>query len=55
MERGDVAEVIEVATSQLSEHSKQAEYSPQMSAKKWREFVVKHRICTSYHRGYSRR
>lgn len=40
MERGDVAEVIEVATSQLSEHSKQAEYSPQMSAKKWREFVA---------------
>jgi len=40
MERGDVAEVIEVATSQLSEHSKQAEYSPQMSLKKWREFVA---------------
>lgn len=40
MKRGDVAEVIEVATSQLSEHSKQAEYSPQMSAKKWREFVA---------------
>jgi len=40
MERGDVAEVIEVATSQLSEHSKQAEFSPQMSAKKWREFVA---------------
>jgi len=40
MKRGDVAEVIEVATSQLSEHSKQAEYSPQMSLKKWREFVA---------------
>lgn len=40
MKRGDVAEVIEVATSQLSEHSKQAEYSPQMSKKKWREFVA---------------
>lgn len=40
MKRGDVAEVIEVATSQLSEHSKQAEFSPQMSAKKWREFVA---------------
>lgn len=38
--RGDVAEVLEVATSQLSEHSKQAEYSPQMSVKKWREFVA---------------
>jgi ParB-like nuclease domain len=40
MKRSDVAEVIEVATSQLSEHSKQAEFSPQMSAKKWREFVA---------------
>jgi len=40
MKRSDVAEVIEVATSQLSEHSKQAEYSPQMSKKKWREFVA---------------
>jgi ParB-like nuclease domain len=40
MKRSDVVEVIEVATSQLSEHSKQAEFSPQMSAKKWREFVA---------------
>ena len=33
-------EVIEVSTAQLTEHSKQAEYSPQMSKKKWREFVA---------------
>src|SRR5690625_5247143 len=35
-----IAEVIEVATSQLTEHSKQAEYSPPMSKKKWAEFVA---------------
>jgi len=35
-----ITEVIEVATSQLSEHSKQAEYSPPMSKKKWAEFVA---------------
>lgn len=35
-----IAEVVEVATSQLTEHSKQAEYSPPMSKKKWAEFVA---------------
>ena len=35
-----ITEVVEVATSQLSEHSKQAEYSPPMSKKKWAEFVA---------------
>src|SRR5690625_2173394 len=35
-----ITEVIEVATSQLTEHSKQAEYSPPMSKKKWAEFVA---------------
>lgn len=35
-----LTEVVEVATSQLSEHSKQAEYSPPMSKKKWAEFVA---------------
>lgn len=37
---GDETQVIEVATSQLTEHSKQTEYSPQMSKKKWREFLA---------------
>ena len=35
-----LTEVVEVATSQLSEHSKQAEYSPPMNKKKWAEFVA---------------
>ena len=35
-----LTEVVEVATSQLTEHSKQAEYSPPMSKKKWTEFVA---------------
>ncbi|MBM7713041.1 hypothetical protein JOC94_000007 [Bacillus thermophilus] len=35
-----ITEVVEVATSQLTEHSKQAEYSPPMSKKKWSEFVA---------------
>jgi len=35
-----ITEVVEVATSQLTEHSKQAEYSPPMSKKKWAEFVA---------------
>jgi len=35
-----ITEVVEVATTQLSEHSKQAEYSPPMSKKKWAEFVA---------------
>ena len=35
-----LTEVVEVATSQLTEHSKQAEYSPPMSKKKWAEFVA---------------
>ena len=33
-------EVIEVSTAQLTEHSKQAEYSPLMCKKKWAEFIV---------------
>ena len=33
-------EVIEVSTAQLKANSKQEEYSPQMSKKKWREFVA---------------
>ncbi len=33
-------EVIEVSTNQITEHSKQAEYSPPMAKKKWREFVA---------------
>ena len=33
-------EVIEVSTAQLTEHSKQTEYSPLMSKKKWAEFIV---------------
>src|SRR5690625_3941331 len=35
-----ITEVVEVATSQLTEHSKQAEYSPPMSKKKWTEFTA---------------
>src|SRR5690625_2440416 len=35
-----ITEVVEVATSQLTEHSKQAEYSPPMNKKKWAEFVA---------------
>lgn len=35
-----LTEVVEVATSQLTEHSKQAEYSPPMSKKKWAEFIA---------------
>lgn len=37
---GDMTEVIEVATSQLSEHSKQSEFSPMMSKKKWTQFIA---------------
>src|SRR5690625_6541129 len=35
-----ITEVVEVATSLLTEHSKQAEYSPPMNKKKWAEFVA---------------
>ncbi|MDQ0154979.1 ParB/RepB/Spo0J family partition protein [Robertmurraya andreesenii] len=38
MRGGDVAQVIEVATSQLTEHSMQSELSPNMSEKAWRVF-----------------
>lgn len=40
VKRGDFAQVIEVATSQLTEHSKQSEFSPMMSKKKWSAFVA---------------
>lgn len=35
-----ITEVVEVSTTQLTEHSKQAEYSPPMGKKKWAEFVA---------------
>ena len=35
-----LTEVVEVATTQLTEHSKQAEYSPPMSKKRWAEFIA---------------
>src|SRR5690625_1928899 len=35
-----VNEVVEVSVSQLTEHSRQAEFSPQMSKSKWRKFVA---------------
>jgi hypothetical protein len=37
---GDATEVIEVATSQLTEHSMQSELSPNMNEKAWRSFVA---------------
>ncbi len=40
MKRGDFAQVIEVATSQLTVHSKQTDFSPMMSKKKWSVFVA---------------
>ena len=40
VKRGDFAQVIEVATSQLTEHSKQTDFSPMMSKKKWSVFVT---------------
>lgn len=33
-------EVVEVSTSQISEHSLQSEFSPDMSKRKWRDFLV---------------
>lgn len=37
---GGASEIVEVATSQLTEHSMQAELSPNMSEKAWRSFVA---------------
>src|SRR5690625_3810630 len=35
-----VNEVVEVSVSQLTEHRREAEFSPQMSKSKWRKFVA---------------
>ncbi len=38
--KGGDSNVVEVSITQLSEHSKQAEFSPQMNKEKWAQFVA---------------